>query len=417
LASSRKFTFPGHDGSALAARLDVPDAAPRAFALFAHCFTCGKDSLAAARIGRALTARGIAVLRFDFTGLGASEGEFANTNFSSNVADLVCAADHLRREHDAPTLLVGHSLGGTAVLAAARDIPEAVAVATIAAPAEPAHVARQFGAAQDRLATQDEVEVELAGRPFRIQRQFLDDVRGSRIDDCIAQLGRALLVLHSPRDAIVGIDSASRIFRQAMHPKSFVSLDQADHLLTRREDADYAAAVLSAWAGRYLEETGGAPAASVEADAPEAGVVEVAEAGTGKFTQTVRSGRHRWLADEPRDFGGDDAGPSPYDLLLAGLGTCTTMTLRMYATRKRLPLEHVRVSLRHDRIHAEDCSDCETTEGKLDEIQRSLTLQGDLDDAQRLRLLEIAEMCPVHRTLAGEIKIRTALVEHDEAES
>lgn len=416
MASSRKFTFPGHDGSALAARLDLPDAAPRAFALFAHCFTCGKDSLAAARIGRALTARGIAVLRFDFTGLGASEGEFANTNFSSNVADLVCAADHLRREHDAPALLVGHSLGGTAVLAAARDIPEAVAVATIAAPAEPAHVARQFGAAEEELQTQDEVEVELAGRPFRIQRQFLDDVRGSKVDACIAGLGRPLLVMHSPLDTVVGIDSASRIFSLAKHPKSFVSLDRADHLLTRREDADYVAAVLSAWAGRYLEEAGGAPAASVEADALEAGVVEVAEAGTGKFTQAVRSGRHRWLADEPRDFGGDDAGPSPYDLLLAGLGACTTMTLRMYATRKQLPLEHVRVSLRHDRIHAEDCSDCETTEGRLDEIRRSLTLQGDLDDAQRLRLLEIAEMCPVHRTLAGEIKIRTALVENDEAE-
>jgi putative redox protein len=408
LASS-KFTFPGHDGSALAARLELPDDAPRAFALFAHCFTCGKDSLAAARISRALTARGIAVLRFDFTGLGASEGEFANTNFSSNVADLVCAADHLRREHDAPALLVGHSLGGTAVLAAARDIPEAVAVATIAAPAEPAHVAGQFGAAEEALETQDEVEVELAGRPFRIQRQFLDDVRGSRVDDCIAQLGRALLVMHSPRDTIVGIDSASRIFQQAKHPKSFVSLDQADHLLTRREDADYVAAVLAAWAGRYLESAEDAPAPGAEDDGLAAGVVEVVEAGSGKFTQRIRSGRHQWLADEPRDFGGDDAGPTPYDLLLAGLGACTTMTLRMYATRKKLPLDRVGVTLRHERIHAEDCSDCETKEGKLDEIRRSITLQGDLDDAQRQRLLEIADRCPVHRTLTGEVRIRTAL--------
>jgi putative redox protein len=414
--TSRKFTFPGHDGSALAALLELPEVVPRAWALFAHCFTCGKDSLAAARIARALAGRGIAVLRFDFTGLGASEGEFANTNFSSNVADLVRAADHLRKEHRAPALLVGHSLGGTAVLAAARDIPEAVAVATIAAPAEPAHVARQFGAAEAELETQDEVAVELGGRPFRIQRQFLDDVRTNKVDACIAELGRPLLVMHSPVDTIVGIDSASRIFQHAKHPKSFVSLDQADHLLTRREDADYVAQVLSAWAGRYLPEADDEKAPRAEEGALEAGAVEVTEAGTGKFTQTIRSGRHQWLADEPSDFGGDDAGPGPYDLLLAGLGACTTMTLRMYATRKKLPLERVRVTLRHDRIHAEDCSDCETTEGRLDEIRRSITLQGDLDDAQRQRLLEIADRCPVHRTLTGEVKIRTALAGKDEAE-
>ncbi|MGI8561479.1 MAG: alpha/beta hydrolase family protein, partial [Luteimonas sp.] len=241
--TSRKFTFPGHDGSALAALLELPEGVPRAYALFAHCFTCGKDSLAAVRISRALTGHGIAVLRFDFTGLGASEGEFANTNFSSNISDLVRAADHLRAEHAAPSLLIGHSLGGTALLAAAQEIPEAEAVATIAAPAEPAHVARQFGAAEEQLETQDEVAVELAGRPFRIQRQFLDDVRDSKIDACIADLGRPLLVMHSPVDTIVGIDSASRIFQHAKHPKSFVSLDQADHLLTRREDADYVAEV------------------------------------------------------------------------------------------------------------------------------------------------------------------------------
>lgn len=415
--TSKKFSFPGHDGSALAALLETPETGePRAYALFAHCFTCGKDSLAAVRISRALTAHGIAVLRFDFTGLGTSEGDFANTNFSSNVDDLVCAANHLRKQHAAPTLLVGHSLGGTAILAAASRIPEAAAVATIAAPAEPAHVAQQFGAAEEKLETQDEVAVELAGRPFRIQRQFLDDVRDSKIDACITALGRPLLVMHSPVDTIVGIDSASRIFQHARHPRSFVSLDHADHLLTRREDADYVATVLSAWAGRYLPDAAekdaaadGAIDATPETAPLDNGVVEIAETGAGKFTQIVRAGRHQQLADEPESVGGDDAGMTPYDLLLASLGACTSMTLRMYAARKKWPLQHVGVRLRHDRIHAEDCRDCDTRDGKLDEIRRTLVLEGDLDDAQRQKLLEIADRCPVHRTLTGEVKIRTKL--------
>lgn len=419
----KKFSFPGHDGSALAALLELPESGePRAYALFAHCFTCGKDSLAAARISRALTAHDIAVLRFDFTGLGMSEGEFANTNFSSNVDDLVCAADHLRNQYAAPTLLIGHSLGGTAVLAAAGNIPEVAAVATVAAPAEPAHVAEQFGAAEEKLETQDEVAVQLAGRPFRIQRQFLDDVRDSKVDACIARLGHPLLVMHSPVDTIVGIDSASRIFQLAKHPKSFVSLDHADHLLTRREDADYVATVLSAWAGRYLpgtaQEAGSADEATETRSAESSladGMVEVAETGDGKFIQAVRAGRHRQLADEPASVGGDDAGMTPYDLLLASLGTCTSMTLRMYAARKELPLQHVSVRLRHERIHAEDCRDCETKDGRLDEISRTITLQGDLDDAQRDKLLEIADRCPVHRTLTGELKIRTRLDTDDDA--
>lgn len=427
--TTRRTTFPGHGGHELAARLELPPETPRAYALFAHCFTCGKDSLAAARISRALVAHGIAVLRFDFTGLGASGGEFSNTNFSSNVADLVRAADHLRAGFAAPALLVGHSLGGTAVLAAARDIPEAKAVVTIGAPAEPAHVERQFGVAAAALETRDEVEVELAGRPFRIQRQFLDDIRESRVDAHVAGLRRALLVMHSPVDAIVGIDSASRIFQQALHPKSFVSLDHADHLLTAPGDAAYAADVLAAWAGRYVgtpetdaagDGTGQPAVAGAATTAPHVatdavldtlpqGVVEVAESGEGRFTQRVRSGRHRWIADEPEAVGGDDAGPGPYDLLLAALGACTSMTLRMYAARKQLRLERVQVTLRHDRIHASDCADCETTGGRIDEIRRTLVLEGDLDDAQRRRLLEIADMCPVHRTLTGEIKIRTRL--------
>jgi uncharacterized OsmC-like protein/alpha/beta superfamily hydrolase len=404
--STQRTTFPGHAGHELAAQLELPAQAPRAYALFAHCFTCGKDSLAAVRISRALAAQGVAVLRFDFTGLGGSGGEFANSNFSSNVADLVRAADYLRETHQAPALLVGHSLGGTAVLAAAREIPETVAVATLAAPAEPEHVARQFGAAEAVLETQAEVAVELGGRAFTIQRQFLDDVRGARIDACIANLGAALLVMHSPADAIVGIDSASRIFKLASHPKSFVSLGQADHLLGDQADADYVAAVLAAWASRYLP----APAAGAGA-APEldAGEVEVRETGAGTYTQLVTGGRHQWLADEPRNVGGDDAGPGPYDLLLAALGACTSMTLRMYADRKRWPLTGVRVTARHARVHAEDCEDCESGDARIDEIRRSIALEGALDDGQRQRLLEIADRCPVHRTLTGDIRIHSTL--------
>jgi len=394
--------FPGAGGNRLAARLDLPEDTPRAYALFAHCFTCSKDTLAAARISAALAAAGFAVLRFDFTGLGGSEGEFANTNFSSNIADLVAAADWLRAHHAAPQLLVGHSLGGAAVLAAAARIPESLAVATIGAPFDPAHVAKLFAPARAEIEAAGEAEVELAGRRFRVRRQFLDDIAGQRQREAIAGLRRALLVFHSPTDTTVEISNAADIFTAAKHPKSFVSLDRADHLLTRREDAAYVAAVLAAWASRYLPDP---PAAAWEAGAP--GVVRVTEAGTGKFVQEVFIGRHRLIADEPAAVGGNDLGPGPYDFLLAGLGACTAMTLRMYAELKKLPLEKVSVDLRHDKIHASDCADCETKEGKIDRIERVIGLQGPLGDEQRKRLLEIADKCPVHRTLHSEVLIET----------
>jgi uncharacterized OsmC-like protein/alpha-beta hydrolase superfamily lysophospholipase len=402
---SEKITFANANGEQLAARLDLPAGAPRAYALFAHCFTCSKDVFAASRISRGLAERGFAVLRFDFTGLGASEGEFGNTNFSSNIQDLVSAADHLRERHQAPRVLIGHSLGGAAMLAAAGRVPEAVAVATIAAPADPGHVRHLLADAQGEIEARGEADVSLGGRSFRIKRQFLEDIEGHRLTEHIARLRKALILFHAPRDEIVGIDNAAQIFQAAKHPKSFVSLDDADHLLSRREDATYVAEVLTAWASRYLP----AQAESAEEPSPE-GEVRVRETGAGRFAQEVRVGRHRLGADEPESFGGDDTGPGPYDLLLAALGACTSMTLRVYAERKELPLERVEVRLGHDKIHARDCEDCETREGKLDEIRRELVIEGDLDAAQRQRLLEIADKCPVHKTLTSEVKIRTRLL-------
>jgi uncharacterized OsmC-like protein/pimeloyl-ACP methyl ester carboxylesterase len=401
---AERFDFPNASGERLAALLDTPAGKPVAFALFAHCFTCGKDILAAKRIAAGLTARGIAVLRFDFTGLGASEGEFANTNFSSNVADLVAAANHLRKLHQPPAILIGHSLGGAAVLAAAAEVPEARAVVTIAAPADPAHVT---GLLQDRVAEireRGEIEVKLAGRPFRIRREFLDDVAEQRLDERIGNLRKALLVMHSPTDTIVGIDNASHIFLAAKHPKSFVSLADADHLLSKKRDAAYVADVIAAWTERYLDMV---PAPDVAA--PEPGTVVVTETRQGKFQQMIAAGRHSLIADEPVDFGGLDSGPGPYDLVLAGLGACTAMTLRLYAERKQLPLERVSVILRHAKIHAADCEACETKEGMLDRIDKEIVVAGKLDAAERARLLEIAEKCPVNRTLKSEIEIRGSI--------
>jgi uncharacterized OsmC-like protein/alpha/beta superfamily hydrolase len=394
--------FPGADGSRLAARLDRPDGTPRAYALFAHCFTCSKDTLAAARISAALAAAGFAILRFDFTGLGGSEGEFANTNFSSNIADLVAAADWLRAQHAAPQLLIGHSLGGAAVLAAAAKIPESIAIATIGAPFDPAHAARLLAPARAEIEAAGEAEVELAGRRFRVRRQFLDDIAAQPQREAIAGLRRALLIFHSPADTTVEISNAAEIYTAAKHPKSFVSLDRADHLLTRKEDAAYVATVLAAWASRYLPEQ---PAPAREPDTP--GVVRVTETGNGKFAQEVVIGPHRLIADEPAAAGGNDLGPSPYDLLLAGLGACTAMTLRMYAEHKKLPLEKVSVELRHGKIHAVDCANCETKEGKIDRIERIIDISGPLDGEQRRRLLEIADRCPVHRTLHSEVLVET----------
>ena len=403
---STRVNFAGAFGDTLAARLDRPDTPARAYALFAHCFTCGKDIAAASRIARALTEHGIAVLRFDFTGLGSSDGDFANTHFSSNVDDLAAAADHLREHFAAPSILVGHSLGGAAVIAAAHRIPEAQAVVTVGAPADPGHVTHLFDGHRETIEREGEAEVSLAGRPFTIRKGFLDDVCNQSLMGHLRDLKKALLVMHGPLDQTVGIDNASQIFGAAKHPKSFITLDRADHLLRNPADAAYAANVIAAWVERYL------PADPAECDPLPHGIVEVRERGVGKFQQVVRIGDKAFIADEPKSFGGDDLGPSPYDLLLAGLGACTAMTVRMYARHKKWPMDAIAVRLSHRKIHAKDCATCETEIGKIDHIHREIVIEGPrLDAAQRERLIDIANRCPVHRTLHAEVLETTAGVD------
>jgi len=401
---SERFQFAGADGQQLAAALDTPDGPIRAYALFAHCFTCGKDVLAAKRIAIALaSSSGIAVLRFDFTGLGSSEGDFANSTFSSNLADLVRAADHLRETRKAPTILIGHSLGGAAMLAAAAQIPESKAVVTIAAPSDPSHVTGLFAPHIEEIQRHGKAEVSLAGRPFTIKREFLDDIAEHGLMAHVSGLRKALLIMHAPTDDTVGIDNATRIFVAAKHPKSFVSLAGADHLLSDRRDSSYVADVIAAWASRYL-----GPATMETADLNEKPrAVVLTETRNSKFQQSVSIGPHRLLADEPVAAGGEDSGPGPYDLLLAGLGACTSMTMRLYADRKSLPLERTTVTLRHSKIYAQDCAECETRTGMLDQIERVISMDGALDAEQRKKLMEIADKCPVHRTLTSEIRIVT----------
>jgi len=402
---STRIEFPGSQGDMLAARLDSSNGAVRGYALFAHCFTCSKDVFAASRIASALATHGIATLRFDFTGLGASEGEFANTNFSSNVADLLAAANWLRDNHAAPELLIGHSLGGAAVLAAAGDIPELKAVATIGAPSDADHVVHNFKASLDTIESSGEAKVSLAGREFTIKKQFLDDIRGSSLKDRIAALKPALIVFHAPLDQTVGIENASAIFSSARHPKSFISLDGADHLLSRRQDAVFVADVLAGWANRFL------PAAQRLQPAP-AGVVRVRETRNGKFQQDVLVDDYQLLADEPSSVGGDGTGPSPYDYLSMALGTCTSMTLRMYAEFKKLQLGRVTVDVSHGKIHADDCKDCgEGKTGKIDRFERTISVEGDISPDLRGKLEEIAGKCPVHRTLEAEAVVVTKVID------
>ena len=397
--------FENEEGHELAGVLDMPDKSPRAWALFAHCFTGSKNLKATRHVSRALNDSGIAVLRFDFTGLGESEGEFADTTFSSNVADLVAAAEFLEREHRAPGLLVGHSLGGTAVLRAAAEIPSTLAIATIGAPSHPSHVIERFEDAVAEISTLGEATVELAGRTFTLRRPFLDDLERHPLPDSLGSLRAALLFMHSPLDEIVEIDNASELFLEAKHPKSFMSLDSADHLLTREDDARYAGRVLAAWAEKYLFGVD-EPAEDLAAGPGEA----AARTRAASLATELNAAGHRLISDEPEQDGGDNLGPTPYDLLSAGLAACTTMTLQVYARHKKLPLEEATARVRHNKTYAKDCADCENEQSRIDEFRRSIHLKGDLTDKERQRLLEIANRCPVHKTLHGTIRIETELL-------
>jgi putative redox protein len=401
--TTERITFPGHSGDTLSARLDLPDGPHLATALFAHCFTCSKDIPAARRIAARLASMGIAVLRFDFTGLGHSKGEFANTTFTSNVDDLHAAAAYLTGRGMAPTLLIGHSLGGAAVLRAAGDMAGIKAVVTIGAPYDPEHVTHNFSDALEDIESAGKATVDLGGRPFTIGKRFVEDVKAQKLGSVIKGLKAALLVMHAPRDSVVGIENATNIFTAAHHPKSFVTLDDADHLVTQARDAEYAADVIAAWAGRYLKLTPPAPPIG----APE-GIVRVAEADAAGFLQDVQAGPHHLLADEPLAYGGTNRGPSPYGLLAAGLGACTSMTLRMYARRKGWPLQHVTVDVSHDKVHAQDASTPVAT--NIDLFRRRITVTGDLSADQRQKLLEIADKCPVHKTLEASSRVETELV-------
>ncbi|SHG41291.1 bifunctional alpha/beta hydrolase/OsmC family protein [Cognatishimia maritima] len=403
--TTERITFTGHSGEKLAARLDLPDGPHLATVLFAHCFTCSKDIPAARRIAGRLAAMGLAVLRFDFTGLGHSEGEFSNTTFTSNVADLHAAAEYLAKRDMAPDMLIGHSLGGAAVLRAAGEMPTVRAVATLGAPFDPHHVTHNFDDALDKIEADGQAEVSLGGRPFTIRKDFVADISAQKLAPAIQNLKRALLVMHAPRDAVVGIENAAEIFGAAKHPKSFVTLDDADHLINRPEDAEYAAEVIAAWAARYLHLAPPAPPIG----APE-GVVRVSEADPNGFLQDVNSGPfHHTLADEPLAYGGTNKGMTPYGFLSSGLGACTSMTIRMYARRKGWPLDHVWVDVCHNKVHAQDAG---TGSGeRIDRFKRLIHLTGALSDDQRDRLLEIADKCPVHRTLEKSSEVITELAQ------
>ena len=400
--------FDNRNKESLAGVIHFPDAgAPHAFAIFAHCFTCTKNLKAGVNIADAMAASGIAVLRFDFTGLGESEGDFSETHFSSNIEDLVDAAGYLEREYRAPAILVGHSLGGTAVLAAARQIPSSVAVATIGSPANAAHILHMLEDNLEHIRERGEAEVRLGGRPFRIRKTFVDDINAQSVRDCIADLRKALLIMHSPLDGTVSIDEAANIFTIAKHPKSFVSLDDADHLLSRQRDSRYAGKVLAAWANRYLE----VPEPRENYPPHRKDAIVVSARSQDQFLSFINADGHPLLADEPAAYGGGDQGPTPYDYLSVALGTCTAMTLNLYARHKEMPLEAVTVATRHNRIHAEDCETCMTQTGKVDQFERLIRLEGKLTDEQRRKLLAIADRCPVHKTLHSEVTINSRLDE------
>lgn len=404
---TQKLSFTNQAKTRLAGRLDLPaDDEPIAYTLFAHCFTCNKNLKAVANISRALTAARIAVLRFDFTGLGQSEGDFAETGLSSNVDDLIAAAEFLAENYAPPSILVGHSLGGTAALLAAHRIPSVKAVATIGSPADPKNVTRLLGNQKEVIVREGAAEVSIGGRPFRIKKEFVDELERTQMKDVLRKLRKALLIFHSPLDQIVSIDNAAELFQMALHPKSFVSLDKADHLLSDERDSRYVGAVIAAWARKYIQVSEPKAVHTVQEDNRV-----VAQNNTESYRTEIMVRGYTIVADEPVAAGGTDTGPTPYDLLVAGLGACTAMTLRMYAQRQGWPMESVVVRLEHEKIHAKDCPECDQSNPRIDRIEREIEINGALNVDQKRRLMEIADKCPVHRTLHSEVLIPTRLKE------
>lgn len=400
---SERLLFKNSDGLELSARLELPiDRKPVSYAIFAHCFTCNKNLTAVTNITRELTNSGFAVLRFDFTGLGESEGDFSETNFSSNIDDLVCAADYLSTNYGEPTLIVGHSLGGAASIFAAAIINSIKAVATIGAPSSPDHVKHLFKEDITKIETLGSAKILLAGRPFEVKKQFLDDISSKNMKATLANLNKAILIMHSPQDTTVGISNAAEIYTNAKHPKSFVTLDGADHMLMNSRDSKYAGQVISGWVSRYVDTE------EVKKLRPKKTVL--ARIGSTGFTTDIQSGNHSITADEPLSVGGDDFGPNPYDLLMSSLGACTAMTMRMYADRKGWAIDEIIVHLSHEKQHVKDCQDCDTTSGYIDKIEKEIEIIADLDSEQKQRLLEIADKCPIHRTLHNEVKVYTKLI-------
>ena len=403
--SLQKIIFQNKEGQNLVGRLELPvNQHPHNYAIFAHCFTCNKNLSAVKNIGKALTSKGFGVLRFDFTGLGESEGDFADTNFSGNVEDLIAAADYLKKNYQAPTLLVGHSLGGAAVIFAATEIESIKSVATIGAPSNPDHVSHLLKSGIEEINTSGKAVVNLSGRDFTIKKQFLDDLASKSLPEVAKNLRKALLVMHSPQDTTVGIKNAEEIYIAARHPKSFVSLDGADHLLMDKKDSIYAGEVIAGWAQRYVA----LPEASNLKSKHQ--VVASLDREDG-FTTAMKVGNHYMNADEPVSFGGNDFGPSPYELVSAGLSACTVMTVQMYVRRKGWPLENIEVHTSYSKSHAEDCENCEDNAAKIDTFNRDIKLSGDLDEKQIARILQIADKCPVHKTLHSATQVITTLVD------
>lgn len=403
---SQRVEFSNQNGETLSGVLEVPAGEASGWAVFAHCFTCSKKSLAASRVARGLAERGIGVLRFDFTGLGESDGEFATSGFSSNVNDLISSVNWMAASGRPVSLMIGHSLGGAATVVAAGKLDGVKAVATIGAPSDASHVIAQFRESVPEIEAAGRAQVNLGGRPFTLSRAFLDDVREATVIGAVIDLRKPLLILHAPGDEVVGIDSATDLFIAAKHPKSFVSLDKADHLLTGKADSVFVADVISGWSARYTDVAAPRP----DAGQPQENRIVVRETGeNGPYQNEVLVGGRRFFADEPASMGGADTGPDPYALVVAGLGACTSITLRMYANRKKWPLERVSIGLEHEKRHAEDCIDCGPSD-RIDVFTRYIEIEGDLDDTQRARLLEIADRCPVHRTLEHGSKVETHLV-------